>query len=45
MKGFVFMCCECKLVHDITFRRRNTILEIKMTRDERATAAARRKRR
>jgi len=39
------MCCSCSLVHDIEFRKTRKGIEMRFLRNERATAAARRKHR
>jgi hypothetical protein len=36
-------CCDCSLVHRIKFRKRDGALQLQFVRDERATAAIRRK--
>jgi hypothetical protein len=40
--GYMFMCCDCSLVHVLNFRVRSGQVEMKATRHKRATAAARR---
>lgn len=44
MKKFKLMCCDCKLVHEVTFKKVNRGILMRMKRDDRATSAARRKR-
>ena len=45
--GYKIKCCDCGLVHRIDFRLlkngRGTTIQMRYFRDERATAAARRK--
>jgi hypothetical protein len=41
-RGFKEMCCDCHLVHQLEFRINDGKIEFRATRDERATAAARR---
>ena len=47
-RGYRMMCCDCGLVHRCEFRTvkkgRGTGVMLRMWRDNRATAAARRKR-
>jgi len=42
MRGFREQCCDCGLIHRIDFRIVDGSVEFRATRDERATAAARR---
>ena len=47
-KGYKMMCCDCGLVHKINFRlvgRLHKRIQSQAFRDNRATAAARRKKR
>lgn len=41
-RGFKEMCCDCHLVHLLEFRVVDGKIEFRASRDERATAAARR---
>lgn len=41
--GMRIACCDCNLVHDLDYRKRGGRIEIRMARNERATAALRRK--
>lgn len=43
MKKLRIMCCDCGLVHKFQFRRVASGIEMRVWRDERATAAARRR--
>ena len=44
-RGFRHQCCSCGLIHEIDFRTNaRGQIEIRFTRHERATAAARRSR-
>lgn len=43
MNGYRLMCCDCGLVHRFQFRKSAVGVEFRVWRDERATAAARRK--
>ena len=43
MKRYRLMCCDCKLVHRFEFRKTATGIEMRLWRDQRATALARRK--
>ena len=44
-RKFQLMCCDCKLVHNMDFRYDQAgKVEFRIRRNERATAAARRKR-
>ena len=43
MSGFREMCCDCHLVHLIKYRIVDGRVEFKVFRNDRATAAARRK--
>ena len=36
------MCCDCHLVHSVEYRQKKGDLEVRMYRDNRATAANRR---
>jgi uncharacterized Zn finger protein len=43
-KHFRMMCCDCGLVHEMTFRvEHGRDIAVKVSRNDRATAAARRK--
>ena len=42
-QGFRWACCSCHLVHDVELRRRSRKLQIRIIRNERATAGLRRK--
>lgn len=42
-KGYKIKCCDCGLVHKINFRIRKGNIEYQPFRDNRATAAVRRK--
>lgn len=42
-KGFRLACCSCALVHDLETRHRNGKTEMRIVRNERATAGLRRK--
>ena len=42
MKGFWLECCDCCLTHRFSFRVRKGRVELKITRDNRATANKRR---
>jgi len=42
MRDFRLKCCDCGLVHDLQMRTSNGEVEIRIARNERATAAARR---
>ncbi len=48
LRGFSLMCCDCGLVHDVKIevfqRRGKKRIRISLSRDERATGQARRKR-
>lgn len=41
-RGDRLACCDCGLVHDVTIRRGPAGYELRLTRNARATAAARR---
>lgn len=41
-RGFRLSCCSCHLVHDLEFRLRGKIIEVRIFRNERATVAKRR---
>ena len=41
--GLDLACCDCGLVHNIRWRARKNKIQMKMTRDKRATAARRRR--
>lgn len=47
LRGFRLMCCDCKLIHDFTFKviqsGRGLGVKFQAFRNVRATAAARRK--
>lgn len=47
-KGYRLRCCDCDLVHSLDFRvvkeGKNSYLEFRVFRDNRSTAACRRKR-
>lgn len=43
MRGYRMMCCDCGLVHRFDFRKTDDGIEMRGSRDERATAAARRR--
>lgn len=42
MRGFRLMCCDCALVHVVDIRTDSEGVAMRMRRDDRATAAARR---
>lgn len=42
-KGINLMCCGCRLVHRLKFRLVENQIQMKVDRDDRATAQARRK--
>lgn len=42
--GYRMRCCDCDLVHIVDFRIKNGRIQIRPTRDNRKTAASRRKR-
>jgi hypothetical protein len=42
-RGFKMRCCDCRLVHVMDFRIVNGKVQFRPRRDERATAASRRK--
>ena len=44
-KSFRQMCCDCSLVHVWSFRIKDGEVQVKIVRNERATAAARRSKR
>ena len=44
MGNYRQMCCDCGLVHKFQFRKTATGMEMRVWRDDRATALARRKR-
>lgn len=44
-KGYKFRCCDCYLVHTIDFRIKDHVIQFRVERDDRATAASRRGRR
>lgn len=45
MRGFRLKCCDCGLIHDIDWRHaEGNELQMRIIRNERATAAARRNR-
>jgi hypothetical protein len=41
-RGFRLSCCGCHLVHDLEFRIKGDKIEVRIFRNERATAAMRR---
>ncbi len=41
-RGFRLSCCGCHLVHDLEFRLKGKVIECRIFRNERATAAKRR---
>lgn len=43
-RGFLEQCCDCGLVHRVNYRVMEGSIEVQSFRDNRATAAARRKR-
>lgn len=43
-RGYKFRCCDCDLVHRMDFRVRGGVIQFRVERDERATAACRRER-
>lgn len=43
-RGWRHRCCDCDLIHTVNFRVRNGRIELQPTRDDRATATARRRR-
>lgn len=43
MRNFKLMCCDCNMVHRMDFRVIDGAVEYRVFRDNRATAAARRK--
>lgn len=42
-KNYRTACCDCGLVHDLQFRTRERHVEVRFRRNNRATAAIRRK--
>jgi hypothetical protein len=44
MSDYRQMCCDCGLVHKFQFRKTSNGIEMRVWRDDRATALARRKR-
>ena len=44
-KYFKLMCCDCSLVHKVEFKKKGNEIWLRMWRDNRATARARRKER
>jgi hypothetical protein len=42
-RGYKMRCCDCRLVHTMDFRIKDGRVQFKPRRDERATAASRRK--
>jgi hypothetical protein len=42
-RGFREQCCDCGLIHEVTYRFDNGTIYFKATVDRRATAAVRRK--
>ncbi len=42
-RGYKMRCCDCSLVHTIDFRIHKGKIQLRPRRDERATAACRRK--
>ena len=44
MSNYRQMCCDCGLVHKFEFRKISNGIEVRVWRDDRATALARRKR-
>jgi hypothetical protein len=42
--GYRMMCCDCRLIHDMEFRVDNGRIQYRARRNNRATAAGRRKR-
>lgn len=44
MHGFKVKCCDCHLVHEMDFKIIGHSVKFRATRNNRATAAARRKR-
>jgi hypothetical protein len=45
VKNFKVACCDCGLVHRVKFRVEAGLFQLKMSRDNRATAAMRRHKR
>jgi hypothetical protein len=43
MNGYLLKCCDCALVHRVDFKKRPVGIEIRIVRDDRKTAASRRK--
>lgn len=43
-RGFREQCCDCALIHRVNYRIVDGAIEVQSFRDNRATAAARRKR-
>jgi hypothetical protein len=41
-RKFREQCCDCGLIHVVDFRVRDNAMEVRATRDDRATAASRR---
>ncbi len=41
-RKFRDQCCDCGLIHVVDFRERDNALEVRSTRDNRATASSRR---
>ena len=42
-RGYRMMCCDCGLVHEVDFRVYKRRVQLRVRRNNRATAAARRK--
>lgn len=42
-RGYKMMCCDCSLVHSIDFQDKDGKIYLRVNRDDRATAAARKK--
>jgi len=46
-RGYKMRCCDCSLVHELDFRilsnKRGSFIQLRARRNERATAACRRK--
>ena len=40
--GMRIACCDCGLVHDVSYRRRGAKIEVRFARNDRATAGLRR---
>lgn len=43
MRGYRVKCCDCHLVHNMDFKIIGNSVQLRATRNNRATAAARRK--